>query len=334
MKTVALFGATGTIGAYTALHLCECGYQVVAIGHRRSDNGFFAQYGIDYYSVDISNKNDFEKLPQIGVDAVVHLAGVLPARMAGYYPQQYIDSIVTGTYNVVEYAHKCGVDRIVFTQSISDAAHLCGQTKHLIPSDIESRFPLNNDHTIYAICKNAAIDLLKHYHAKYGIKCFILRLPNIYLYHPNPFFYLDGKLKMIPYRQMIYWALQGKNLCVWGNPQAKRDIVYVKDCTQVIGKTLETSADGGMYNVGTGVGVSMEEQVRGIAHVFGKGGIEISYDPSKPDSPQYILDISKTCRELGYLPRYDYMAYLEDFKKEMETNRFKLLWGEEFKTRI
>lgn len=78
----------------------------------------------------------------------------------------------------------------------------------------------------------------------------------------------------------------------------------------------------------------MEEQVRGIAHVFGKGKVGISYDSNKLDSPQYILDISKTCRELGYLPRYDYMAYLEDFKKEMETNRFKLLWGEELKTRI
>ena len=334
MKTVALFGATGTIGAYAALHLRECGYKVVAIGHRSSDNGFFAQYGIDYYSVDISNRNNFENLPQTRVDAVVHLAGMLPARMAGYCPQQYIDSIVTGTYNVLEYVHKCGADRIVFTQSISDAAYLCGQTKCLIPSDIESRFPINNDHTIYAICKNAAVGLLEHYYVKYGIKRFILRLPNIYLYHPNPFFYLDGKVKMIPYRQMIYWALQGKKLCVWGNPQIKRDIVYVKDCTQVIEKALEASVDGGMYNVGTGVGVSMEDQVKGIALVFGKGKVDVSYDPSKPDSPQYILDISKTCRELGYLPRYDYMSYLEDFKKEMKINRFKLLWGEEFKTQI
>lgn len=286
---------------------------------------------MDYQSVDISNKNDFEKLPQMGVDAVVHLAGMLPARMAGYRPQQYIDSIVTGTYNVLEYARKSGADRVVFTQSISDVAYLCGQTNHLIPSDIERRFPLNNDHTIYAICKNAAVDILEHYHVKYGIKRFVLRLPNIYLYHPNPFFYLDGNPKMIPYRQMIYWALQGKRLCVWGNPQAKRDIVYVKDCTQVIEKAIEASVEGGMYNVGTGVGVSMEDQVKGIAHVFGTGQTNVSYDPNKPDSPQYVLDISKTSRELGYSPRYDYMAYLEDFKKEMNVNRFKLLWGEEIK---
>ena len=42
-----------------------------------------------------------------------------------------------------------------------------------------------------------------------------------------------------------------------------------------------------------------------------------------------MLDISKTIRELGYMPRYDYMAYLKDMKYEMEHNRFEKLWGKE-----
>lgn len=46
MKTIAILGATGGIGAYTALHLAQTGlYGIVAIGHRNSDNGFFAKYG-------------------------------------------------------------------------------------------------------------------------------------------------------------------------------------------------------------------------------------------------------------------------------------------------
>ena len=49
-KRIVIFGATGTVGAYAALYLKEMGYDVVATGHRKSDSGFFASYGIEYHS--------------------------------------------------------------------------------------------------------------------------------------------------------------------------------------------------------------------------------------------------------------------------------------------
>ena len=42
MKKVLVFGATGTVGAYTCIYLKERGYDVIAVGHRKDDNGFFA----------------------------------------------------------------------------------------------------------------------------------------------------------------------------------------------------------------------------------------------------------------------------------------------------
>lgn len=51
MKKVVVFGATGNLGAYIAIDLKKHGYQVVATGHRTSDNGFFASQGIEYVSV-------------------------------------------------------------------------------------------------------------------------------------------------------------------------------------------------------------------------------------------------------------------------------------------
>ena len=42
MGTVVIFGATGSVGVYSALTLKEAGYEVIALGHRKSDNGFFA----------------------------------------------------------------------------------------------------------------------------------------------------------------------------------------------------------------------------------------------------------------------------------------------------
>lgn len=331
MGKILVFGATGSVGAYATMDIMSAGYEVIAIGSRASDNGFFGQYGIPYVSLDITKADNFQRLPQSDVYAILNLAGALPARMEGYIPQKYIDTIVTGMLNILEYAHKVGVDRVIYAQSISDVSYLFGKSETPISSDAESRFPLNNDHSVYAICKNAAIDLMEHYYHKYGIKRFVLRFPNITLYHPYPFDYIDGKRRWVSYRWMIHQAMEGKPLEVWGNPNCKRDIVYVKDCTQIILGALSANVDGGMYNVGTGVGVTMEDQVRGIAEVFAPEGekIEIRYRADKPDSPEFILDVSKTERELGYRSRYDYLTALRDFKKERELNRFYLLWGKE-----
>lgn len=330
MNTVMIFGATGTVGAYSCLHFIERGYKVVAVGNRKNDNGFFSDYNIEYYSVDITKKEEFEKLPNEKIAAVVHLAGMLPARMKGYAPQRYIDINITGTLNVLEFCVKIGTSKVIYSQSISDVDHLVGN-RIPISSDADTSFPLNNDHSIYSITKNAAVDMLKHYAEKFNFEYYVLRFPNIYLYHPNPYYYVDGELKWQGYRKMIDMASKGHGLSIWGNPKKVRDIVYVKDCCQIIEKCISSpNAESGTYNVGTGVGVSIEEQVKGIAKIFAPIGkkIEITYDSSKPDTPEYIFDISKTESKLGYKPHYNYISYLKDFKTEMEKNTFRKLWGD------
>ena len=37
--------------------------------------------------------------------------------------------------------------------------------------------------------------------------------------------------------------------------------------------------------------------------------------------------MSKVIANLDYAPKYDYIGYLQDFKKEMELQRFEKLWG-------
>ena len=60
-KRIVVFGATGNIGAYSAVYLKEQGYDVVAVGRRKSDNGFYATKGVEYYSVDIKQRESFNK---------------------------------------------------------------------------------------------------------------------------------------------------------------------------------------------------------------------------------------------------------------------------------
>ena len=328
MRKVVVFGATGKVGCYTALYLKEMGYDVTAVGRRASDNGFFADHGIPYVSLDILRQEDFRKLPQEDVYGVIHMAAILPATMKGYDPHEYVRSNLDGTLNVLDYSVKAGVQRFVFPKSWSDILYLTG-TLDPIPADAPVKFPLNTDHTVYAITKNAACDIIQHYSVKYGFRYYILRFPNIFCYHPNPTYYVDGRKRWTGQRAIIEQAKRGEEIELWGNPQAARDVFYVKDCTQIIEKCLSTDGESGTYNVGTGKVVSRMDQIKGLIEVFGdpSNPSKIVVRSDKPDSPTYLLDISKTVDQLGFVPRYDYLTYLKDLKHEMEVNRFEKLWG-------
>ena len=186
MKNIIVFGATGGIGAYTVLHLHDTGkYNVIAVGHRKNDNGFFEQYGISYYSVDISDYKSFDVLPKVRIEAVVNLAGVLPAR--SYDPRMYISSFTMGQLNVLEYMNSIGCKKIISAQTPADLWYLQNTTTPM-PADAQRSFPPSTDHSIYTIAKNAAIDITEYYHNTFGISRFILRFFNVYMYHPNPYY--------------------------------------------------------------------------------------------------------------------------------------------------
>ena len=101
MKKIIIFGATGNVGSYVHKYACEYfkdRYEVIASGHRQTD--FFAKQGQKYVSVDISKQEEFEKLPQEDVYAVIDLAAQIPSYMKGYQPEKYVQSNIMGSYNV------------------------------------------------------------------------------------------------------------------------------------------------------------------------------------------------------------------------------------------
>lgn len=65
-----------------------------------------------------------------------------------------------------------------FAQSIADILYKFGTTEP-IDDDVERKFPLATDHSVYSICKNTVVNLIEHYHAQYGFQRFIVRLPTI-----------------------------------------------------------------------------------------------------------------------------------------------------------
>lgn len=324
MKKIIVFGASGDTGRYFVNYFLEnykgskC--QLVATGTRKTD--YFKQFNIPYYIVDIAKKEDFLKLPQEEVYAVVDLAGIMPARMRGYDPYKYIDVNITGTLNVLEYCRKAGVDRILFAQSFGDIKDHAEENP-LLTVDLPRKFSFTTDHTIYVMSKNFAVDMIENYHQMYGIKKFIFRLPTIYLYSPIDTFFVDGKEKKIGYRLLIDRAIAGEPIEVWGDSSRVKDMVYVKDFCQMIYKAIFVDRKSGYYNVGTGIGTSLLNQIKGMVEVFGEKDkkSELIMRPDKPDAPQYIMDITPAVQELGYEPQYSYLDMLYDFKREMEKGK-------------
>ena len=320
MKKIIVFGASGDTGRYFMKYFKEHysggDFEVVASGSRKTND--FSEMGIQYFQVDISKKEDFGKLPK-DVYAVVDLAGLMPARMKGYNPQKYIDVNITGTLNILNYCKENHADRILFAQSFGDIKDHAEKHPVLHP-DIERNFSFTTDHTIYVMTKNFAVDMIENFHQMYGLKRFIFRLPTIYLWSPIDNYYVDGEIRKIGYRLLIDRAIAGEPIEIWGDKTRKKDMVYVKDFCQMLYKAVFVDREKGYYNVGTGIGTSLEEQIKGMVEIFGTTGKKspITEQPDMPNAPQYIMDITAAVNELDYHPQYDYISMLEDFKKEMK----------------
>lgn len=125
-------------------------------------------------------------------------------------------------------------------------------------------------------------------------------------------------------RLLIDRAISGEVLEVWGDPSRVKDMVYVKDFCQMLYKALFVKREKGHYNVGTGVGTSLLDQIKGIAEVFCSKDkkSEIIMKPEMPNAPQYIMDITPAKDELGYVPQYNYIEMLQDMKRNMEYEKY------------
>ncbi len=303
-------------------------YEIIAVG--RKNTKFFENRGIEYFRVDITNSNDFERLPKKDVYAVVNMAGVLPAYLESFDPIVYIDTNITGGVRILEYARETGADRFLYTQTWSEQGGWWGKTDVLSPS-LPRKLIYTGDHAFYAITKTMIVETMEHYKQEFGLKNFVFRLPNVYLYHPNSFYYVNGKKKITAYRYMIERATAGEPIELWGDPKAFKDILYVKDLCQMMYKALFAEVNGGTYNAGTGIKTTLREQIEGIIEIFSPKDHK-SMIIEKPDGDgfvSFVMDISNAREELGYSPQFTYLEYLKDYKKERELKRFDGMWKNE-----
>jgi len=323
MKKIVIIGATGSTGLYLTDYLSKKDYKIYATGYKKRKDEYYRAKNIDYISLDIADKDGFQKLPQDNVDCVVLLAGMMPARMKGYDPYKYLDINIKGTLNVLEYCRKNKISKIIFALSHSDVyGHW--NTGEYIKDDAERILNLKGDHAVYIISKVAAVDLIEHYHQDYGIQNIIFRLPTIYSYWPDSTYYVNGEKREVAYLLFPKKAMKGEKLEIWGDPNVAKDIVYVKDFIQLMEKAILSETAQGIYNVGTGIPTTLNEQIKGVIDVFcdKDNRSEIVYRPDKPTQTSFLYDITKAKKELGYEVKYPYIEMLKDMKKEMENPIF------------
>ena len=325
MKKIVVFGATGNVGSYMVKYMKEyfsgSDFEVIASGRRETN--FFEKLEIPYFSVDITKPEDFSKLPTENVFAVVHLAAIIPAYMVGYKPEQYLQANIIGTWNVLEYCRKIRADRILFSTTVFDISlHVNGNLP--LKSDLPKKFSYTDDHAVYVISKNACIEFIEHYHQKYGLKNFIFRFPSIYSYSPNRYYFPNGVKTLRPFYLFIDKAMKGEPIELWGDPNYSTDMCHVYDCSQIFCKAIESNLSGGLYNVGTGIPITLKEKIEAIIKIFSpsENSSQIIYRPEKSNSGGFLMDVTKTRADLGYEPVYDIEKLLLDYKEEMKINRF------------
>ncbi|WP_029233401.1 NAD-dependent epimerase/dehydratase family protein [Butyrivibrio sp. VCB2006] len=329
MKKIIIFGATGNIGAYFVdyciEHLDSSKYEIIAVGRKETD--YYKNKGIKYCRVDITKDEDFNSLPADDIYAIVNLAGVLPAYLKDNNPFVYANTNILGSLRMLEYARKNNADRFLYSQTWAEQAGYWGK-KDILSPDMPRKLLYTGDHAFYTITKTTVVETMEYYRQEFGIKSFVFRLPNVYLYNPETEYYVDGEKHVIAYRYMIERAIKGEPIELWGSPDAYKDILYVKDLCQMMFKALFVERDCGLYNAGTGIKTTLKEQIEGIIDVFSPASrkSEIIYRPEKANFVSFVMDIENARLELGYDPQYGYKEYLMDYMIERDKKKYDMLW--------
>jgi nucleoside-diphosphate-sugar epimerase len=163
--TILITGSAGHLGEAIARTLQGSGHQAVGVDIRGSTYTQMLGSILD---------RGFVKDCVSGVDAIIHTATLHKPHIATHSRQDFVDTNITGTLNLLEEASQGGIRSFVFTSTTSAfGAALVpaqGAPAAWITEDVPS-VPKN----IYGVTKTAAEDLCHLFHRKHGLACLVLR---------------------------------------------------------------------------------------------------------------------------------------------------------------
>nr|MCR5149685.1 NAD(P)-dependent oxidoreductase [Clostridiales bacterium] len=226
-----IIGASSFIGVYTAEEFLRRGEKIIVTGRNNKFKEHYDNLGVTYINLDLTKKDDFDNLPVSDVDGVILLGGLLPANAPvnideDENAQDYFLVNTIGTINVLEYCRKNGIKRVISNCSYADVRGAWG--KRIITEEEPRDYSFTGDHAVYVFSKNAANDILEYYNRQHGMKNAWFRFPPVYGVGPHDSLYVNGILKKSGLKIFIDNASEGKDICIFGDPNLSRDVVYVK----------------------------------------------------------------------------------------------------------
>lgn len=321
-QKVFLTGGSGRIGRLVLRNLLDRGYLVRALVHRKKPE--ISDKNLEIVEGDILDQEQMRESVK-DCQMICHLAAawdMFPPAVFERENNQLFDSVIRGTYNLLEAAYKAkGLN--LFLYASTDAVYATGLRKFSAPITEETElFPSR----FYALAKIVCETMCIYYGKLYNLPWLIFRicwtlhideLPTLLSYE-----FWEGLIDQEDRDSLKSKIGNGKGIFapLMANGESGVDqIADPQDIADGIVKGLESSekAKNNVYNLAGPAPFKYLEIVRKLAEKF---NLQWDSAPVKGIEP-YEIVIEKARRVLGYNPRFTAeMMFERALKKKIHVN--------------
>ena len=285
-RRIFVAGHKGMVGAAVVRRLASEGAEVMTVDRRE---------------VDLKRQDAVEGwLASARPDAIVVAAAKVGGILANdTRPAEFLYDNLIIEANVIEAAHRAGVDRLLFLGSSCIYPKLAPQP---MTEDALLTGPLEPTNEWYAVAKIAGIKLCQAYRKQYG-RNYISAMPTN-LYGPGDNFDLNSSHVLPALMRKAHEAKTSglREFTIWGTGTPRREFLHVDDCADALTLLLKTYSGAEHVNVGSGEDLTILELAQAVADAVGFSG-RILTDPSKPDGTPRKLMSGARLAAMGWRPR-------------------------------
>lgn len=285
-----VLGGAGFLGSHLCEELVQEGFtvRVLDLPQTTYKNLEHIKESIEILAGDFTNPLVLQNA-LFNIDVVVHLAWSTHPKTSNEEPVYDIESNLVGSVQLLNECVRNKVKKLVF---ISSGGTVYGfQEKIPIREDSPTN-PLCS----YGITKLAFEKYIKMYSSLFDFDCAIVRVSNLYGERQN----LSRPQGCIGV--FLDNIITGQPITIWGDGSIVRDYLYVKDAAKAFAAVCAKSHKSKVFNVGSGVGMSVNEIVEITQRVSNRRTDVIFQESRSFDIPVNVLDITRARKELLWKP--------------------------------
>lgn len=291
MARCLVVGGNGFIGSHLSERLLREGYEVAVLDRFKSgvNNLKEIRGQIEIFRGSYLDQ-ELLRTAMKGMDYVFHYASSTTPATSIADPVYEIESNLLGSVRLLQIARDEGVKKVIFPSS---GGTIYGEPKRLPVREEDCALPSNP----YAISKWAVERYLHHFHELYGLDYLILRYSNPYGERQSPY----GKQGVIPI--FLNRIKHNQRPVIYGDGSMVRDYIYINDIIDATSILFESVIKDKVFNVGSGIGVSLNEIIKTMYSIFGEEIRPIyEINSSRTYVTSIVLDIAKIETKTGWKP--------------------------------